>query len=206
MDKFLLLAYISGGLLVIYSLFTFIFPSRKLNLLLKAGADLLSAINLVFVYIYTRNPLIIAGMVTLMIGLVREILFSFKNSCKALNHIAWPIVFSSLFALSLIFTYRSPLSILPPVASVISTIFFFVTNQKIFKIGAIVVNSLYATYYLILIPSSDVLTIFSLLTSLMGLISSIVGLFVIFYKQRQAKRSENESKSEETHEHVENKL
>ena len=67
-------------------------------------------------------------------------------------------------------------------------------------------NSLYVTYYLILIPSSDVLTIFSLLTSLMGLISSIVGLFVIFYKQRQAKQSENEPKGEEKHGHVENKL
>ena len=40
----------------------------------------------------------------------------------------------------------------------------------------------------------------------MGLISSIVGLFVIFYKQRQAKRSENEPESEEAHAHVENKL
>ena len=128
MNTYLLLAYITGGLLVLYSLFIYIFPSRRLNLLLKAGTNLLSAINLVFVYLYTENPLIFAGMATSMIGFIREILFSFRGKWKALDCIAWPIGFSILFLAPLIFTYKGPLSLLPPIASVISTIFFFITN------------------------------------------------------------------------------
>ncbi len=197
MNTYLLLAYITGGLLVLYSLFIYIFPSRRLNLLLKAGTNLLSAINLVFVYLYTENPLIFAGMATSMIGFIREILFSFRGKWKALDCIAWPIGFSILFLASLIFTYKGPLSLLPPIASVISTIFFFITNQKIFKTGALVANILYTTYYAILIPSSDVLTIFSLLTSAMGLISSIIGLCVILYKERKDKKMLN-NENEET--------
>ena len=114
MNTFLLLAYITGGLLIAYSLFLYIFPIRKLNLLLKAGADLITIVNLTFIYLYTNNALVIASIATNCIGMVRVILFSFRNDCKALDHIAWPIAFSIIFMLSLIFTYQTPLSLLPP--------------------------------------------------------------------------------------------
>lgn len=201
MNTYLLLAYITGGLLVIYALFIYIFPSRKLNLILKAGLNLLSVINLVFVYLYTENSLLFAGMATGMIGCVREILFSFRGKWKALNCIAWPIGFSLLFIGSLFFTYKGPLSLLPVAGSVLSSFFFYITNEKLFKTGAVISNILYSTYYAVLIPSSDILTIFSLLTASMGLVSSIIGLIVLLCKERKTKKNmekeNNDSRSNE---------
>ena len=180
MDVFLLLAYITGGILIAYTLMLYIFPSRKLNLLLKAGGNFLTVINLIFVYLATRDNLVFAGMATTAICIAREILFSFKEEKKALNHIAWPIGFSIILSLSLIFTYKSPLSLLPVVGSVISTMFFYISNRKLFKTGAIISSVLYVTYYAVLLPSSGVLTIFSLLCAIMGLVSAIVGLIILF--------------------------
>lgn len=198
MNTYLLLAYITGGLLVIYALFIYIFPSRKLNLILKSGLNLLSAVNLVFVYLYTKNNLVFAGIGTALIGCVREILFSFRGKWKALNCIAWPIGFSLLFIGSLFFTYKSPLSLLPVAGSVLSSFFFYITNEKLFKTGAIISNVLYSTYYAILIPSSDVLTIFSLLTASMGLVSSVVGLCVLLHKEKKEKNKQIEESQDDS--------
>lgn len=184
MDTYLLLAYITGGLLVAYSLFLYIFPSRKVNLYLKAGSNLISCINLTFIYLYTDNPLVIVGIVTNAICIVREILFSFRDNCKILNHLAWPIGFSIILMLSLVFTYTSPLSLLPPIGSVVTTMCFYAKNPKILKTGAIAATVIYIVYYAILIPSSDTLTIFALLCTVAGFISSTVGLIVLLYKEK----------------------
>lgn len=184
MDTYLLLAYITGGLLVAYSLFLYIFPSRKVNLYLKAGSNLISCINLTFIYLYTDNPLVIVGIVTNAICIVREILFSFRDNCKILNHLAWPIGFSIILMLSLVFTYTSPLSLLPPIGSVVTTMCFYAKSPKILKTGAIVATAIYIVYYAILIPSSDTLTIFALLCTVAGFISSTVGLIVLLYKEK----------------------
>ena len=184
MDTYLLLAYITGGLLVAYSLFLYIFPSRKVNLYLKAGSNLISCINLTFIYLYTDNPLVIVGIVTNAICIVREILFSFRDNCKILNHLAWPIGFSIILVLSLVFTYTSPLSLLPPIGSVVTTMCFYAKSPKILKTGAIAATIIYIVYYAILIPSSDTLTIFALLCTVAGFISSTVGLIVLLYKEK----------------------
>ena len=97
MDTYLLLALITGGLLIAYSLFLYIFPSRRLNLLLKAGSDALNVLNLLFVYLYTNNALVVVGMAMNVICMIREILFSFRNNYKTLNNIGWPIGFSIVF-------------------------------------------------------------------------------------------------------------
>ena len=184
MDTYLLLAYITGGVLIAYSLFLYIFPSRKVNLFLKAGSNLISCINLTFIYLYTNSPLVIVGIVTNAICIVREILFSFRDNCKILNHLVWPIGFSVILLLSLIFTYTSPLSLLPPIGSVITTMCFYAKSPKILKTGAIVATAIYLVYYAILIPSSDTLTIFALLCTIAGFISSVVGLIVLLYREK----------------------
>ena len=183
MDTFLLLAYITGGLLVAYSLFLYIFPSRRLNLLLKAGADVISCINLLFVYLATGNVLVIAGIATNMIACFREVLFSFRGDWKVLDCIAWPIGFSVIFALSLIFTYESPVSIFPVVGSIVSTISVYFINKKLLKSGMMIACALYVVYNLCLVSSSGVLIIFSLLCAIAGFISATIGLFIVLFKK-----------------------
>lgn len=185
MDTYLLLALITGGLLIAYSLFLYIFPSRRLNLLLKAGSDALNVLNLLFVYLYTNNALVVVGMAMNVICMIREILFSFRNNYKTLNNIGWPIGFSIVFALSLIFTYKTPLSLLPPIGSVISTMCFYAKNPKLIKIGGALSSVFYIVYYSILIPSTDVLTLSSLLCSAAGFISSIIGLIIIMVRNHR---------------------
>lgn len=189
MNTFLLLAYITGGISVAYSLMTYVIPNRKMNLWLKAGADVLSVINLVFIYLATNNSLIIAGMVTTAIGFFRECIFALRNKVKAFNNYAWPVGFSIIFLLSLIFTYKNGLSLLPAFGSVISSLTFYALDQRIFKGGALASSILYVTYYAILIPSSDVLTVFSLLSSLAGLISSAIGLSIVLFKLKTKNNS-----------------
>jgi len=188
---FYIFAYITGGIIIALSLINFAFPSRKISLLIKMSLDFTTVLNLVFILLATKNNLVIAGLVTNVIGVIRDITFYNRNKCKVLNNIAWPIAFSTIFACSLIFTYKSPISVLPVIGSVFSTMTLFANNQKITKIGALIAQSLYLSYYAILIPSSDVLTVFSLVSAVTGLTGTIVGLVVIFVKERQVKQKMN---------------
>ena len=188
MDAYYLFAYITGGIMVAYSVMLYIFPSRRLNLLLKAGVNALNVINLVFVYLATNDNLVIAGMVVTGICCIREILFSFRNDAKVLDDILWPIGISILLVSSLIFTYKSPLSLLPTIGSVISTMGFYANDQKLFKFGALISCSLFVTYYAILIPSSNVLTIFSLACAAAGLLSAIIGIIILYSKEAKDKK------------------
>ena len=191
MNTYYLLAYITGGIMVAYSVTLYIFPSRRLNLFLKAGVNALNVINLVFVYLATNDNLVIAGMVVTGICCAREILFSFRNDTKVLDNILWPIGISILLLSSLIFTYKSPLSLLPAIGSVVSTMGFYANNQKIFKFGALISCALFVTYYAILIPSSNVLTIFSLACAAAGLLSAIIGLIVLLIREKKRKDQKN---------------
>ena len=188
MDTYYLLAYITGGIMVVYSVMLYIFPSRRLNLLLKAGVNALNVINLVFVYLATNDNLVIAGMVVTGICIIREILFSFRNDTKVLDNILWPIGISMLLLGSLIYTYKSPLSLLPAIGSVISTMCFYANSKKVFKFGALISCILFTTYYAILIPSSNVLTIFSLACAAAGLLSAIIGIIILYSKEAKDKK------------------
>jgi len=183
MNIFELLAYISGGFLVLFTIFLYILPSRKSNIFLKAISEIIVIANGIFIYLYTENTLIFAGIATTSIALVREIVFYKKDDIKMLQHIAWPIAFSVLFCLSLIITYKSPISLLPVIGSVASSFALYASNKKLLNTGVIASSALYVVYYALLIPSNgNILTIFSLLSSSMGIISGIIGLIVLYKK------------------------
>lgn len=79
METFKLLAYITGGICVAYSLFIYLFPNRKTSLLLKGGAEILSVINLIMIYFATENELLFAGIATTSLSFIREIIYTKKN-------------------------------------------------------------------------------------------------------------------------------
>lgn len=187
MDIYYILAYITGGLIILIFLLTFVFPRRRLTLILKASGDFVCFLNNLFIYLATKNPAVIAGIATNLIATVRDILFSFRSKSKVLDNIAWPIAFAATNAASLIFTYRSPISILPVVGSVISTLTLFSIDQRILKTGALIDSIIYSVYYAILLKGSDILTIFSLVSTLAGVVSSIVGLIILFVKLKKQK-------------------
>jgi len=184
------LAYVTGSIIILLALVNFIFPSRKISLILKLSIDAMSVLNLVFVMLATNNQNVLVGIVTTSLGAVRDIIFIFRDKSKYLDHIAWPIGLSVIFACSLIFTYKSPISILPVVGSVASTMTLYARNQKILKFGALCCQALYIIYFGILIPTSDVLTVFSLVSSMTGFIGTVVGLIVLFHQDKNKKNIE----------------
>lgn len=172
-------AYITGGIIIALSLLNFLFPKRKITLFIKTALDCATILMNVLILLATGNNLIIVSIVTNVISTIRDVIFFHRNKYKIFNNIAWPISFAILHAVSLIFTYKSPISIIPVVGSVISTLTLYANDQRITKIGAIVASSCYLTYYAILIPSSNVLTIFSLISAATSIVGTSIGLAIL---------------------------
>jgi len=189
---YLTLCYITGILCILISLFTYLFPTRKMSLLMKALIDIVSVLNLLFVYLYTKNSLVLASVATTGIGFIRDIVFFFRQKKKWLNNYAWPIGFSIIFSLSLIFTYKGPLSLMPVIGSVISTMSLYAINQKITKCGALCCITLYIIYYGILLEGSGILTLFSLLSYVSCFVGTLVGLIILFKKDKKASTQTND--------------
>lgn len=182
---FEILAYITGALIVLLGIFIFLFPQRKRTLFIKMCTDIVTAINGVFIYYATGNLLIFASVATCTIGVFRDIIFGLRDKYKIFNYYFWPILFAILNLSTLFFTYQSPISLLPAIGTVVSCLTLYLFNQKLVKCGAIFCQTLYVIYYAILIPASNILTIFSLLSAITTLTGSIIGLtFLLFYKKK----------------------
>lgn len=190
---FEILAYITGGMIVLLGLFIFIFPQRKRTLFIKMCTDIVTALNGLFIYLSNGNLLILASVATCTIGVFRDIIFGLRDKYKVFNCYFWPVLFAIINLSSLIFTYKGVISLLPVIGTVVSCLTLYLHNQKVVKIGAIFCQTLYVIYYAILIPSSNVLTIFSLASAATTLTGSLIGLtFLLFYKKKEENIMQNE--------------
>lgn len=187
MNVYYILAYITGGIMIALALFCFIFPKRKTSLVIKASIDGTCVVNNLFVLLATNNMVVLAGIITNAICLGRDILYNFRNKSKVLNCYAWPIAFALINGLSLIFTYKSPISIIPVIGSIISSLTLFANDQRIIKFGALTSTIFYLVYYSILLPGSDVLTLFSLISSCFSITGTSIGIGILFYKLHKEK-------------------
>jgi len=185
MNMYLILAYITGTIIVSVSLFNFAFKSRTVSLILKAVIDFVAIFNLLFSMLATENNAILASLVATGIGLCRDIVFLFRNKSKYMDHIAWPIGFCVIFACSLFFTYKTPISLLPAIGSLFSTMTLYSKKPIVTKTGAIICTSLYIIYFSILLPSSDSLTLFSLLSYCTSFLGATFGLIKILSHQKK---------------------
>lgn len=61
------------------------------------------------------------GMICNYIGMIRAVSYSFRTKSKFIDSPICPCVFAATFAISGIFTYTTPLSLLPTVAMMISS-------------------------------------------------------------------------------------
>jgi len=185
---FEILSYVTGGLEVLIGLFIFLFPGRKATLFLKLAADVTTAINGVFIYFATGNLLIFSTVAACTIGAFRDIVFGLRDKYKVFNHYYWAIIFAAINLSFLFITYQSPLSLLPAIGAAISCLTLYMYDQRITKIGAILCFGEYVIFYAILLESSNVLTIFSLISASTTLLGSIIGLiYLVFFKKEDEK-------------------
>ena len=111
------------------------------------------------------------GMAGNLIGLTRSLVFLFRGKSKFVDHIACPVVFAILAAISGLLTYTSPASLLPMVAMMISS--FVMWNPKTQQLRALTMPTslMWLIYNLICDSYSGTVTeIFNLLSIIIGLI------------------------------------
>ena len=178
-------AYITGVMLVIIGFFIFIFPQRSRTLIIKLTTDVINVSNSVFIFFATGNPLILAGAASTGIGIVRDATFIARDKNKFFDNYLWAILFAVLNLCTLFFTYKGPISLLPAIGTTVSCLTLFVYNQKVTKLGAGFCQICYITYFAILLPSSSILTIFTLINAVTTLIGSIIGFVYLIRKEKK---------------------
>ena len=181
-------AFITGIVCVLIGAVSYLFSNRKTTLLFRFSFDALAIINGIFVYQATHVMAIWAVVATDGISLIRDVIFMCRDKYKWADNILWVILFEVIFGCSLIFTWAGPIAILPVVGSLINNVALYLKKAKVSKIMLLCGQSFFITYYSILIPSSDSLTLISMLASLTFFISALVGLIVILVKEHNCKR------------------
>ncbi len=124
------------------------------------------------------------GMICNYLGMLRSITYSFRGKSKAVDCIACPIFFSALFIISSIFTYQSPVSLLPPVAMVISS--FVLWSPKTQKLRALSLPT--SLFWLVYNASSG--AIVPVITEVLNSLSILIALFR--FSKFNKKRKDNQ--------------
>jgi len=185
MNIFWILTYITGVIVVILSFFSFFFPTRKVQLIMKAVNDFAGSTNLLLAFFATNDNNLVVGIVISYLGVVRDVLYLFRGKWKILNNWALPICFCVLYITAGIFTYKSSISLLPIMGSFISSIGLYLKNVKHTKLLSLLNLAIYITYYAICIPTSSVLTIFSLVAASVSFVGCLIGLAILYKKEKQ---------------------
>ena len=154
---------------------------------MKLAFDITATTYLTAVYFATGAVGVFAGIAINGIGIIRSVIFLLKNKNKFFDNNGWLIFFEIIQALSLIISYTSPISIIPTVASMFTTFALYIDKQKVTKSLIVVAQSMFITYYTLLLKDSDLLTILMLVSCCVTLSSAITGLFLIFRSERRIK-------------------
>lgn len=110
------------------------------------------------------------GMVGNLVGMTRSIAFSFRGKSKFVDSIACPIIFSLLAGAGGIFTYTSPISLLPMAAMMISS--FVIWNPRTQQLRALTLP----TSFMWLIYNLICGSVSGTVTEILSELSIIIGL------------------------------
>ena len=158
-------------------LFSFQLKKHRNIMLMQAVAGLLFGIHYIMIEAYV-------GAVCNFLGMLRTAVYSFRGRSKAVDSIACPIVFAAAFAISGIFTYVSPFSLLPLAAMVLSS--FVLWNPKTQELRALTLP----TSVMWLIYNAHSGALIATLTEVASEISIFVGLYRFRKKKTAGKQEE----------------
>lgn len=147
-----------------FLLFSYQMKTHKRIVCMQAVAGLLFGTQYLMLGAYE-------GMICNYIGMVRGIIYSFRTKSKLVDSPVCPCVFAAMFAVSGIFTYTSPFSLLPTVAMMISS--FVLWNIKAQQLRALTLP----TSVMWLIYNASCGSIVAVGTELLSEISIFIGLF-----------------------------
>lgn len=123
------------------------------------------------------------GMMCNYIGMVRAITYSFRNKSKAVDSVICPAFFAIAFIISGIFTYESPLSLLPSVAMVFSSFVMWIPKTQELRALSLPTCAMWLIYN---IKANALVAIF---TEVFNILSIFIALlrFSKFAKNRKSK-------------------
>lgn len=185
LDGYYIVALIFGILAVLDCFLGYLFPKRNLTLIFKLLFDVFSVINLLFAYLSTKEAGILAGLATNIVGICRDLIFLQRSKSKVFDDYTWLAIFLLLYSLSLLTTYKNPLSLLPVIGSLINTTALYLYNQKVNRILTFFGQLFFISFYASLIVNSSLLTLLNLICSSVTFVSVIIGLIHILRGEKK---------------------
>lgn len=186
-------AFATGIITIIVTIFSFLFPSRKITLLLRFTFDAVSIVNGICVYYATGVTAIWSVVAVDAVGIVRDVIYLFRVKYKWADKLFWLFLFEVIFAASLIITWDGPIALLPVIGSLICNVALYLKDVKMTKIVSIVGQIPFILYYALLINDSDLLTALSLVASTTFFISAVIGLSLIILRQNRVEMKKDKN-------------
>ena len=165
MDTLYVLYIVTGVLGTAVAFFIFLSRKRDRMICFKLADDVLWSLNFFF-----KGAIAFAGCAQNAIAIARELIFYFKGKKKWASSSVWLWLFILFFATIPLYTWAGAKSILPAVASILSTIGFYFRNPHNTRIINLFAQTIMIVY------ASLVYNYFSLVCSSGMLLSAFIGL------------------------------
>ncbi len=187
---FVLIGNVIGVVAVIENIFIFATLKRKNILKLKFLSDALWFLNYFFLGALT-------GAVLNIIAMFRETVFSLRGKKKFATHFFWLPVFLLLTLISPTLDCIKagafvPITLFPAIGSMLTVYSFYQDNPKVTRYIALVAQSLWLIYTVILL---NVTAIFS---NALQIISALIGITRTYFLMRKKKKNEVGETEEKT--------
>lgn len=180
-------AFSTGLICVCLCILSFLFPNRKITLILRFSYDLLAICNGICIYFATQVPAILAITIVDAIGLVRDLVYLLREKYKWADHIFWLIFFEIIFACSIFLSWAGPISLLPVIGALFNNVGLYLKNLKKTRIYTLFGQTFFIVYNSLLINASDFLTILSLTCSVGFFLSALIGLIMLIVRDKKKK-------------------
>ncbi|MCR4674401.1 MAG: YgjV family protein [Lachnospiraceae bacterium] len=153
-----------GFVAMFFSVFSFQMNSHKKIILMQMAATVCFAIQYYLLGAYT-------GMVVDIIATVRSMIFYFREDKEWARSKWWIVIFMAAFAVSGIFTYESPVSLLAIFAMMLNTISFACTKPKLVRTTILISSPMFLIYNIIMASMGGIVNeVFVEISSVVGLL------------------------------------
>ena len=182
-----IIAFLLGILIIVFSLTMFLLPKKNSHLFIKLLFDLTYIAQMLFIFFATKSTGVFVGIASNSVGVLRDIAF-IKHE-KRSTRFYWTLVLCALMIALLHFSYDSPVSYLPVAGTLINTTALSFKNKRNTCALTIIGQIFFISYYVLLLPESDFLTVLNIISASMLFISAVIGLIVPTVKGFVAKRA-----------------
>ena len=133
---------------------------------------------MLLIFFFSGNYLVFAGIASNVVGAIRDVIYIKVNGNR--NRFYCTIGLTMLMIMCVQFTYTNPASYLPIIGTLINTVALSFKNKRAACALTIFGQLFFISYYIILIPSSDLLTLINAFAAIMLFVSALLGLIFSF--------------------------